>query len=576
MVQQKNNNLSVKILLVFLFISLQSGIIYGQIDLSETAKEHYYTNPILKGMNPDPSICRVGDDYYMVTSTFGFFPGLPIYHSKDMVNWERIGYGIHDSKQLGFREGTEDNLNLYAATIRHHNGIFYIINTNVGRRDEDRNFIITATNPAGPWSKAHYIKGAPRIDPSLFFDDDGKVYYTGNDVPENPAWKNHRNIWMQELDINTWKLTGKKVTVLDPGDYYRGVKLTGQDTETLNHYEGPHVYKKDGMYYLLVSHGGTFWEHAVSIWKSDNIFGPYEYNDQNPIVTNRDYPHDNYIHHTGHADLVETQNGEWMMVLLGIRPYGGEFTNIGRETCMVPVDWSGVWPTVNPLGPKGRVMPMHRKPNLPTYQLREEKIRDDFNKKELELYWNFIQVPKEKWWDLSNPKGKLNIKLRPFEVNSYSVNPSFVARRQKDKSFTVITKMEFSPESENEMAGLLLSRDVNNQFQLVSTLKNGEKHVQLIRKEVVNDTSEVIIAEQKVNSKDLYLKIDALEQQLKFSVSEDGKKWKILADRQDASFLSYGLKSGRFTGTFIGMYATSKGRKSNNFALFDWFEYTGF
>lgn len=576
MIQQHNKNLMEKILAIFIFILFQSAITYGQIDLSEKAKESYYTNPILKGMNPDPSICRVGEDYYMVTSSFGFFPGLPIYHSKDLVNWERIGYGIHSPEQLKLREDTDDNLNLYAATIRYHNGVYYIINTNVGRRHEDRNFIITATNPAGPWSEAHYIKGAPRIDPSLFFDDNGKVYYTGNELSENSAWKNHRNIWMQELDIKTWQLIGKKVTVLDPGDYYRGIMLAGKETESINHYEGPHVYKKNGQYYLLVSHGGTFWEHAVSIWKSENIFGPYEYNNQNPIATNRDYPHDNYIHHTGHADLVKTQNGEWMMVLLGIRPYGGEFTNIGRESCMVPVDWSGVWPVVNPLGPKGRVMPIHRRPNLPTHKFSEEKVRDNFSEKELDLCWNFIQVPKVKWWSLKTPEGKLSIKLRPFEVNSYDQNPSFIARRQKDKNFTAITKMEFTPTTENEMAGLLISRDVNNQFQLFSTLKNGEKYVQLIRKEVVNDTSKVVIAEQKIDSKNLYLKIEALEQQLKFSVSENGKNWQVLADHQDASFLSFGLKSGRFTGTFIGMYATSKNIKSTNSALFDWFEYSGF
>ncbi len=563
-------------LFILFAICLQSFVSFGQIDLSEEAKENYYTNPILSGMNPDPSICRVGNDYYMVTSTFGYYPGLPIYHSRDLVNWERIGYGIHSPEQLKLRKDTKDNLNLFAATIRHNDGVFYIINTNVGRRHEDRNFVITATNPTGPWSEAHYIEGAPRIDPSLFFDDNGKVYYTGNDVPKNPVWKNHRNIWVQEIDTNTWKLVGDKVTVLDPGDYYRGFMLAGQETEMLNHYEGPHIYKKNGQYYLLVSHGGTSWNHAVSIWKSENIMGPYEYYDKNPIVTNRDYPHDNYIHHTGHADLVETQNGEWWMVLLGSRPYGGEYTNMGRESCMVPVNWSGTWPIVNPLGPKGRVMPFHKRPNLENHAFNEEEVKDNFNDKDLELYWNFIQVPTEKWWSLENPKGKLKIKLSPFEVDTYSENPSFIARRQTYKNFTAVTKMEFSPTSENEMAGLLLSRDVYNQFQVLSTLKNGEKYVQLIQKEVVTDTTQKLIAEKKLTKNTLYLKITALEQRLDFSFSEDGETWEFLAKNIDASSLSNALSMGRFTGTFVGMYATSKGKTSDNSALFDWFEYSGY
>jgi beta-xylosidase len=185
MINMKHFTLTI-ILLSFLTISN-----YSQIVLSDKAADHYYTNPIITGMNPDPSICRVGEDYYLVTSTFGFYPGLPIYHSRDLVNWRMIGYGIDRPSQLKLRESHLDQLNLFAATIRHHEGVFYIINTNTGRLSDTRNFVITATNPAGPWSEAHYIENAPLIDPSLFFDKDGKelnLSWNFIQTPDNQWW----------------------------------------------------------------------------------------------------------------------------------------------------------------------------------------------------------------------------------------------------------------------------------------------------------------------------------------------------------------------------------------------------
>lgn len=547
---------------------------YSQTTLNEQAEQYYYSNPIVKGMNPDPSICRVGEDYYLITSSFGFYPGIPIYHSRDLVNWELIGHGIHSPDQLKLRNSKEDALNIYAATIRYYKGIFYIITTNVGRNHADRNFIITAKNPKGPWSKAHYIKNAPRIDPSLFFDDNGKVYYTGNDISENPVFEKQRNIWMQEIDLETFQLVGKKVVVIDPGKYYKEFVLAEKKSKYLTFYEGPHIYKKEGKYYLLVSHGGTFWDHAVSIWKSDKIFGPYKMYEKNPIATNRDFSKEAYIHHTGHADLVQTQNNEWWMVMLGVRPYGGNYTNLGRETCLVPVDWSGTWPIVNPLGPVGRVMPVHRKPSLPKQPLLEKNNRDNFKSKELGLQWNFMQTPIKSWWSLNESLGYLKIKLRP-EIIEAKVNPSFIGKRQAHKNFTAITKMEFEPKSENEIAGMVLTRDVDNQFQLVCTLKDGKKQLQLIRK-VFNEQKTVVIKEATVSGKSIYLKMEVLEQLITFSFSEDGENWTELVKDQDATIFSLAQKTGRFTGTFVGMYTSSNGKESSNFVLFDWFEYAGF
>lgn len=573
--------------IIFLILACSCITGYSQTITSEKPTAQYFNNPILSGMNPDPSICRAGDDYYLVTSTFGFYPGIPVYHSRDLVNWQLIGYGIHRPSQLNTK--ANERLNIFAATIRYNNGVFYIISTQTGKGG-DRNFVITATNPAGPWSDAHCIPKAERIDPSLFFDDDGKVYYTGNDIPKHPVAEKERMIWMQEMDIENWKLTGEKVEVIQCSDYYRGLILTGQNSDYLNNFEGPHLYKKDGIYYLLVSHGGTSWGHAVSIWKSDKVFGPYEMYEKNPIVTHRDYPHNVSIHHTGHADLVQTQNNEWWMVLLGSRPYGGEYTNLGRETFLVPVDWSGKWPVVNPNGPAGRVLDTHLKPNLPAHTWPKEERRDEFKDKKLKLCWNFIQTPVEQWWKLDKPDGCLRIYLRP-EVITERVNPSFIGRRLAHKNFTSIAKMTFTPKVENECAGLIITRDVSNQFQVVCTAKEGHKLIQLIRKEVINENGELrneknetidgknaetLLAEKRVTSSTLFLKMEAREQMFSFSFSENDTNWVKLADEVDGRMLSFGLGIGKYTGTYVGMYASSNGKESKNSALFDWFEYEGF
>ncbi len=558
-------------LTIFLLVNA-TFICDAQFTLSPKAATHYYANPIISGMNPDPSICRVGEDYYLVTSTFGFYPGLPVYHSRDLVNWRLIGHGINRPDQFTFSQGKQEKLNLFAATIRHHDGVFYIICTNAGQG----NFAITANNPAGPWSNAHYIDNAPGIDPSLYFDDNGKVYYTGNRTPDNKLSRSARNVWAQEIDIKTWTLKGERKDLIDYNTYYAGLMMAGQADKTLLDFmEGPHLYKKDESYYILASHGGTFWNHAVSIWKSDSLFGPYEINPNNPIVTNRDAPQYNYEHHTGHADLVQTQDGEWFMVLLAIRPYGGSETNLGRETFMVPVDWSGIWPVANPLGPVGKVMSLHRRPKLANHPWLAESIRDEFDGDALNLHWNMYQMPMEEWFMLNKPKGKLKINLGSETIQEW-VNPSFIGRRQAHKNFTSTCKMEFTPKSENEVAGMVITRDASNQFQLVSVLKNGKQFIQLRRIEVIDVESDTILAEQAITGKTIYLKAEALEQEYAFSYSLDGNHWTSIGGNQDGRFFGVGKGIGRFTGTFIGMYASSNGKESSNAALFDWFEYAGF
>lgn len=530
-----------------------------------------YENPIIPGFNPDPSICRVGDDYYLVTSTFEYFPGVPVYHSRDLVHWKMIGHALHRSTQLDL-DSIACSGGIYAPTMRYHNGTFYMITTLVGqsKMPQHRNFVVTATNPAGPWSEPHWIVGAEGIDPSLFFDDDGRVYYSGNGTPSVKLWDKHRNIWVQELDTNTWQLTGKKIDVLDGGEYYKKGTLDGGIETGVNNYEASHIYKKDGKYYLLIAHGGTSQNHAVSIWMSDNVYGPYTVNPANPILTHRDLSKENYFTSTGHADMIETQNGEWWMVYLAKRPYGGENHIMGRETFMSPVDWSGAWPIVNLNGHKGRGELIHPRPNLPEFKFSDINGLDEFTSTSLNKYWTFIRTPRTEWWSLTKRKGFLRIDLRP-ETISDQANPSFIGKRQEHKSFAATVKMEFVPKTENETAGLVVVRDNNYYFRYTFGMENGKKILILSRKNGIG-TKDSVIAKSIIENTISTLQISSNEILYSFRYSNNGKNWKILKADVDGSLLGL-AGAGRFTGTFMGMYASSNGLGSNNYADVDWFEY---
>lgn len=534
-----------------------------------------YSNPIIPGFNPDPSICRVGDDFYLVTSSFEYFPGVPVYHSKDLVNWEMIGHVLSRPSQLNL-DSMACSGGIYAPTIRYNKGVFYMITTlaNVKIKGVPRgNFICTATNPAGPWSEPHWIANAAGIDPDLFFDDDGKVYYTGNTKPQTQLYDAHRNIWIQELDIQNWKLAGERVEVLDGGEYYKKGTLDGGIESGLNNYEAPHLYKKDGKYYLMISHGGTGQNHAVSVWKSNKVFGPYELNPANPILTHRDLPRTNPITTTGHADLVQAQNGEWWIVFLGKRPYGGVNHILGRETFMAPVDWSGVWPVVNPKGKIGRTEVTHSRPNLREFIPVQLPAKDEFDGNELRKQWTFIRTPRSEWWSLTRKKGFLSMQLRAETIND-ALNPSFVGKRQEHKSFTATSLMLFEPAKNGEEAGLVVERDKDYFYKFI-VLKKDDKTSLVVAKNA--GTESVVIASadlKQIPKKGLYLKISAEEVLYSFSYSVDGKNWISVSEKSDGRFLGIDA-AGRFTGTMLGMYASSNVNESSNFAAFDWFEYLG-
>ena len=290
-------------------------------------------NPILPGFYPDPSICAVGRDFYLVNSTFAYFPGVPIFHSRDLAHWRQIGNVLTRPSQLPL-DGCRHSRGIYAPTLRYHDGTFYLITTNISCGG---NFIVTAQDPAGPWSEPYWLGDvAQGIDPSLLFDDDGRCYYVGN--RPNPAGEQYGGdweIWAQELDLTTMRLTGESHAL------WKGA------LRDVIWPEGPHLYKKDGMYYLMIAEGGTGPNHSVSVARSKHVFGPYVGNPNNPILTHRHLGSQYPVTCVGHGDLVADAEENWYMVMLGMRPCGGH-TLMGRETFLARVEWQNGWPVVNP------------------------------------------------------------------------------------------------------------------------------------------------------------------------------------------------------------------------------------
>lgn len=525
-----------------------------------------YKNPIIPGFYPDPSICRVGKDYYLVTSTFEYFPGLPIFHSRDLVNWRQIGHALDRPSQLNL-DGLAPSRGLYAPTFRYHKGTFYIINThvanpdtyNLGHGDDGcQNFIVTATDPAGPWSEPYWLEDAPGIDPSLFFDDNGHAWYCGNRIPPTgEEYLGHREIWLQELDIKKMQLIGPKYALWDGA-----VKGNLQA-------EAPHIYKINNNYYLMVAEGGTGHHHAVTIARSKKITGPYEVNPCNPILTHRHLGLDYPIVGTGHADLVETQTGEWWMVCLAMRPYGGYFYNLGRETFLAPVTWESGWPIVAPHD--GKILFTGNAPNLPEHKWPVESTRDNFDGDSLAFQWNFIRTPREGFWSLSERPGYLRISLSS-ETLMEIANPSFIGRRQQHINFEASTAMEFTPCTVNECAGIALLQNHDFQIRCLVTLdETGNPIVQLIHREAGNDA---LIVEKPIQAGKVYFKVEAMGQAYHFFFAENPNEWQALGNPVDGRVLSTEMAGG-FTGAYLGMYASSNGVPINNLADFEWFEYLG-
>ncbi|MGM8361882.1 glycoside hydrolase family 43 protein [Flavobacterium sp. ARAG 55.4] len=515
----------------------------------------YFENPIIPGFHPDPSITRAGEDYYLVNSSFNMFPGIPIFHSKDLVNWQQIGNVLDRPEQLMMKTPGNGG-GIWAPTIRYHDGLFYVIVTCKQCVNEcgcGDNFYVTASNPAGPWSNPIWVDKSYGIDPSIFWDDDGKSYYIGSthNIGGAQEWNSQDRIYISEIDLKTGKIISEPI-----------ILTTGHATNA-KFAEGPHIYKIKNKYVLLISEGGTWNNHAITAFEADKVTGPYSPMQVNPVLTHRFLGNDFPITTVGHADLVQTQNGDWWSVMLACRPIDGKYY-LGRETFLTPVTFEGTIPIFNK--GKGQVLLEDKRPNLPwTPFLKKDK--DDFNSSKLGFEWNFIRTPLTKWYELNG--GTLYIELRPEKITDKN-NPSFIGKRLAYLKSSTTAKMTFKTSKENEVAGLVVLQNENFQYQLLKTntaielikVFNEDKKVQSIQK----------IISIPYNEKEVLLRIENEGMKLRFYFGSNENNMIQIGTDQDASVLTSNVAGG-FIGAYVGMYSSSNGEISKNKAEFDWFEY---
>lgn len=534
-----------------------------------------FTNPILAGFYPDPSICRVGPDYYLVNSTFSYFPGIPVFHSVDLVNWTRIGSVMNRPEQLNL-DGQGVSRGLFAPAIRYFRGRFFVTCTLV---DIGGNFVATATNPAGPWSNPVWLPQVDGIDPSLFFDNDGKTYLVYNSVaPDNkPLYEGHRTIRMREFDADSLKVKGEEGLLVNGGTDLSNKPIW---------IEGPHIFHQGEYYYLVCAEGGTADWHSEVVFRSKNVWGPYTPYSGNPILTQRnlDPARKAPITDTGHADLVETETGDWWAVFLGCRPYRlvttqEEYFNTGRETFLAPVRWIDGWPVINPDHREVQyrypvpINPPEARPLIP--QSGNFVYRDDFDSDTLRSNWMFLRTPHERWYNLTQRKGFLALQVRP-QTAAGKKNPSFLGHRQQHLYGSASAALDFAPAAANEIGGILVFQNESHSYLLGRSVEAGNPVVRLYRSPVNNDTAMTVLAEKNVagHSGTVYLRIEAQGEAYSFQYAVREGEWEVLKDSVDATFLSTRVAGG-FVGCVYALYATSNGRSCSSTAFFDWFEYSG-
>ena len=521
-------------------------------------------NPILPGFNPDPSILRVDDDYYIATSTFEWFPGVQIHHSKDLINWKLITRPLNRTSQLNM-SGNPNSCGIWAPCLSYDNGIFYLIYTDVkyfmGIFKDAHNYMVTTKDICGDWSEPIYLNSSG-FDASLFHDEDGKKWLV------NMIWDHRKDIahafggiLLQEFSLNEKKLIGPVHNI-----------FKGSDIQKV---EGPHLYKKNGYYYLMTAEGGTVLRHSVTMARSKKITGPYEIDPENPILTSYDDP-TLELQRSGHASLVETQNGEWYLAHLCGRhiPSRGRCI-MGRETAIQKVTWTkDGWLRLESGGNKPQLLV--EAPNLPEHKWESEKTRDDFDSEKLNVNFQFLRV------DIMNDLVSLTerpgfLRLKGWESLSSYHKQSLVARRQQSFFYTAETSLDFEPETFQQMAGLICMYDNKNFYYLHVTIDEDiGKCIDIMTCTSGNFNYPL---QKKVSIKkqgNCHLRVNIDYDKLRFSYSEDGTNWKSIGKDFDASTLSDEFDEGggdaHFTGAFVGLCCQDlTGQKKH--ADFDYFEY---
>lgn len=507
-----------------------------------------YINPILSGTYPDPSICRKGNDYYMVNSSFCYFPGIPVWHSTDLVNWKQIGYALDRPSQLTIKDGMGTNAGIYAPDIKYnpHNDTFYLIVTDIGGKG---NIIVKSKDPAQGWSEPIRVREVGGIDPSFLFDTDGKCYIVNNQSPAYPPeYDGHCAIWIREYDTETDRVCSPATVLVDKGVH---------PEERPIWIEGPHLYHVGDTYYLMAAEGGTGPQHSEVIFSSDKPTGPFTPCPINPILTQRDLPTDREfpITCTGHADLVETPEGKWWAVFLGVLPYDGHHDNTGRNTFLLPVEWNEEQPIILPQGE--RVATFGEKENMATGQLLTGNFSytDNFDTHQPDMKWITLRTPKSIWWKQAD--GVMELTPRPCTLADKK-QPSFMCRWVKHANYTASTRLDFTPQKAGELAGLAVFQDEKGHYVLGKRMNTqGECEVVVIRSD--KEGSRVVARQllgTKWQKKAIWLQIESKGSSYTFAYSRNGKKWHTLGTPQEGHIITTQYAGG-FTGSSIGLYATT-------------------
>lgn len=514
----------------FIFLALASMFFSGVVAQSG------YKNPIIPGFHPDPSVCAVGNDYYLVNSSFCYFPGVPLFHSTDLVNWEQIGNVLTRKSQIDL-SGDNFWLGIYAPTIRYNKGVFYMIVTDVPKKG---NFLVHTTDINGEWSDPVYFKQGG-IDPSLYFEGDD-CWMVSN--PDD-------GIFLCKVN----PLTGEQLT---PSQ--RIWNGTGG-----RYPEGPHIYKKDGFYYLLISEGGTEYGHKITIARSKDIQGPYMSNPANPILTHiNQNAQNNPIQGTGHADFVQAADGSWWMVFLGFRINGSNHHLLGRETFIAPVRWDeNAWPVVNGNGTVNVDMKCNTLPLKP-FAPKPSITKFDTDKAGNE--WVYLRNPIENNYSFTGKLLKIKASYPGLEGQD---SPSMIMRRQEHFDFTAEVPVKLNNASENDEAGLTVWACEASHYDIFIK-KSGKSYKACLRYRLNNLHN--IEKEIALASDNAVLRVKGNKDLYTFYVSADGKKFEELG-ALNTVYLSTETAGG-FCGTMLGIYAQKASDKSKAEAEFTQFEYS--
>lgn len=512
-------------------------------------KEDEFYSPILQGCYPDPSITRKGNDYYLVNSSFSMFPGVPIFHSNDLVNWKQIGHVLDRPSQLkvekaGFSEG------IYAPDIKYnqYNDTFYMVTTQIA--NGIGNMVVKTKDPKKGWSEVQKLN-FDGIDPSIFFDDDGKAYIVHNDAPPKGTeqYSGHRVIKIWDYDLEKDQVIAGSDKIIVNG----GVDITQKPIWI----EGPHLYKKNGKYFLMCAEGGTGGNHSEVIFMSNSPKGPFIPAENNPILTQRYFPKDrkDKVDWAGHADLVETPDGKYYGVFLGIRPNEKNRVNTGRETFILPVDWSGTYPVF-----QNGLVPMKPKVKMPNGVKNQTgqngffpngnfTFSDHLNNK-LDDRWIAMRGSKENFINVT----KNGVKINPFSTNiKAKASVSALFYRQQHASFEATVSLDFKPKSGKDLAGITCYQSENFNYVFGLTKKDKDFYLVLERTEKGNST---LIKSEKISvSKNIKLQVVAKGDDYQFNYSLDGNNFINLGGKVSGDILSTDVAGG-FTGSLIGLYST--------------------